>query len=151
MAEVSGVYFGSCGVSGISLCGPGVSTLPLPSEVLGALGATCSPADGVVIGAGVAFDAGVDKITEPPKYCDEKTASTSEVIIKMLAAAVVSFPRKLPGPRGPNTVWLAPPNADPIPAPLPACKRTIRTRATATRIWSTTSGTYNQTGTHYLL
>jgi hypothetical protein len=149
--DVSDVYFGSCGVSGVSLCGAGASTLPLPSEVLDELGAICSPPNGVVTGAGVDFDAGVDKTTEPPKYCEENTASTSEVIIKMPAAAVVSLPRKLPGPRGPNTVWLAPPKALPIPAPLPACKRTIRTSAIATTTWMTTSGTYSQTGTHYLL
>ena len=91
--------------------------------------------------------AGAVRITEPPRYCEEKMASTSEVIIKMPAAAVVSLPRKLPGPRGPNTVWLAPPNAAPIPAPLPACNRTIRTKAIATTTWMTTSGTYSQPGT----
>jgi len=142
----SGAYFCSCGVSGPSLWGAGVSPVPLPSEALGALGIVCSPPDGVVAGADVGFGAGVVKITEPPKYCEEKTASTSEVIIKMPAAAVVSLPRKLPGPRGPNTVWLAPPNAAPMPAPFPACKRTIRTKATATITWITTSGTYSQTG-----
>ena len=86
-------------------------------------------------------------MTEPPTYCEEKMANTNEVTIKMPAAAVVSLLRKLPGPRGPNTVWLAPPNAAPMPAPLPACNRTIRIRATATITWTTTSGTYNQTGT----
>jgi hypothetical protein len=86
-------------------------------------------------------------MTDPPPYCEEKIASTNEVIIKIPAAAVVSLPRKLPGPRGPNTVWLAPPNAAPMPAPLPACNSTTRISAMATKTCITTNGTYSQTGT----
>jgi hypothetical protein len=41
---------------------------------------------------------------EPPRCCVEKIASTSDVTIKMHAAAAVNLPRKLPGPRGPKTV-----------------------------------------------
>lgn len=66
--------------------------------------------------------------------------------MKIAAAAVVNLLRKFPGPRGPNTVWLAPPKAAPIPAPLPACRSTIRMRETATATCTTINGTYNHTG-----
>lgn len=52
--------------------------------------------------------------------CLESKASPSEVNMKMIAAATVTLLRKVPGPRLPNTVWLDPPNAAPISAPLPA-------------------------------
>jgi hypothetical protein len=47
---------------------------------------------------------GVVKITEPSRRAEEKTARINDVTMKIPAAAVVSLPRKLPGPRGPNTV-----------------------------------------------
>jgi hypothetical protein len=50
----------------------------------------------------------------------ERTARPSEVNIKMIAAATVTLLRNVPGPRLPNTVWLDPPKAAPISAPLPA-------------------------------
>ena len=48
------------------------------------------------------------------------------------AAPAVSFPRKLVGPRAPKRVWLDPPKAAPMPAPLPAWRSTMRIKATAT-------------------
>jgi hypothetical protein len=68
------------------------------------LGAGCSLPDDVVFGVVAGFGAGALMMTEPPTYCEEKIANTNEVTIKMPAAAVVSLLRKLPGPRGPNTV-----------------------------------------------
>jgi len=53
--------------------------------------------------------------------------------MKRMAAAAVSFARKGAAPVLPNTVWLEPPKAAPIPAPLPCCKSTIKIRARQTR------------------
>jgi len=74
------------------------------SDAPGTFGAVCSPPDGVVVGAAAGLVRARLMITEPPMYCEEKIASTSGGHHKMPAAAVVSLLRKLPGPRGPNTV-----------------------------------------------
>jgi len=55
--------------------------------------------------------------------------SNRQVIIKITAAAVVILVRKEDAPAPPKTVWLEPPNAAPMSAPLPFCKRTIRISA----------------------
>jgi hypothetical protein len=47
-----------------------------------------------------------------------KIASTSEVTMNKIAAAVVSLLRKVAAPLLPKRVWLEPPNAAPISAPL---------------------------------
>src|SRR5207244_4878455 len=47
--------------------------------------------------------------------------------MKTIAAPVVSRVRKLPAPLLPKIVVLAPPKTAPMSAPLPACKRTVRT------------------------
>ena len=59
-------------------------------------------------------------------------ASPSDVNMNIMAAAVVSFAKKLCAPLGPNTVCDAPPNAAPMSAPLPFCKRTIVIRMAET-------------------
>jgi hypothetical protein len=61
-------------------------------------------------------------------------ASRRHVIIKITAAAVVSLDKNEPAPAPPNTVWLEPPKAAPMSAPLPFCKRTIMIRARHTTI-----------------
>jgi len=43
-----------------------------------------------------------------------------EVSMKMIATAAVNFPRKVPAPLEPKTVWLEPPKAAPMFAPFPA-------------------------------
>jgi hypothetical protein len=48
--------------------------------------------------------------------------------MKMMATAVVIFPRKVPGPLLPKTVWLDPPKTAPMFAPFPACRSTTRIR-----------------------
>jgi hypothetical protein len=63
--------------------------------------------------------AGLSLITEEA-FRDEAKASSSDVIIKMIAATVVSFVRNPIAPELPKIVWLAPPKAAPISAPLPA-------------------------------
>ena len=55
--------------------------------------------------------------------------------MKMIATAAVIFPRKVPAPLEPKTVWLDPPKAAPMLAPLPACSKTIRTRVIQAKTW----------------
>src|SRR5438105_10772390 len=63
-------------------------------------------------------------------------ARLREVTIKIVAATAVSLLRKVPAPREPKTVWLEPPKAAPISAPLPDCNRMTPTMIKATRIWA---------------
>jgi hypothetical protein len=46
--------------------------------------------------------------------------------MKIIATVAVNFPKKVPAPEEPKTVWLEPPNAAPILAPLPACNSTTK-------------------------
>lgn len=55
-----------------------------------------------------------------------------EVHIKRMATMAVSLARNGAAPVEPKTVWLEPPNAAPMPAPLPCCKSTMETRASET-------------------
>lgn len=57
--------------------------------------------------------------------------------MKMTAAAVVSWCKKLAGPRLPKTVWLEPPKAAPMLAPLPVWSRMMAIRARETITWRT--------------
>jgi hypothetical protein len=52
-----------------------------------------------------------------PLFID-KTANESEVSIKTMAATVVSLFIKVAAPLLPKSVWVEPPNAAPISAPL---------------------------------
>jgi hypothetical protein len=61
-------------------------------------------------------------------------AKRRHVIMKIMAAAVVIFVKKEDAPAPPKTVWLEPPKAAPISAPLPFCKRTISISAMHTTI-----------------
>ena len=71
-----------------------------------------------VAGAGASVCLGITE--EPPTPLLPKKAIVKDVIINMIAAIVVSLPKKLPGPLLPNMVWLeAPPKDAPISAPLP--------------------------------
>lgn len=55
--------------------------------------------------------------------------------MKMMATAAVIFPKKVPAPLEPKTVWLDPPKAAPMLAPLPACSKTIRIRVIQAKTW----------------
>src|SRR6188472_2595408 len=57
--------------------------------------------------------------------------------MKTMAAPVVRRVRKLPAPLLPKIVLLAPPKTAPMSAPLPACRRTTRTRITHAITWTT--------------
>jgi len=59
-------------------------------------------------------------------FLDAVYVKVIDVSIKIMATAAVIFPRKVPAPLEPKTVWLDPPKAAPIFAPLPACSKTIR-------------------------
>jgi hypothetical protein len=58
-----------------------------------------------------------------------------EVVMNRIAATVVILVKKPAAPGLPKMVWLAPPKAAPIEAPFPACRSTMRIRATHTKIW----------------
>jgi hypothetical protein len=65
-----------------------------------------------------------------------RRAKPREVNIKITAAATVILLRKEVAPVLPKTVWLEPPKAAPMLAPLPFCNSTIITRAIQTTTWS---------------
>ena len=52
-----------------------------------------------------------------------KIARVKEVNINTKAVMTVNLLKKFAGPRLPNTVWLDPPKAAPISAPLPDCSK----------------------------
>jgi len=59
-------------------------------------------------------------------FLDAVYVKVIDVSIKIMATAAVIFPRKVPAPLEPKTVWLDPPKAAPIFAPLPAWSKTIK-------------------------
>jgi hypothetical protein len=65
-------------------------------------------------------------------FLTDVIARKKDVIMKIMAAVVVSFARKLWAPLGPNTVFDAPPKAAPMSAPLPFCSSTIPIRMAET-------------------
>jgi hypothetical protein len=68
-------------------------------------------------------------ITEFISFLDERVANAREVHMNITAATVVNLLKILPAPALPNIAWLpCPPKAEPIAAPLPVCKRTIKTK-----------------------
>ena len=53
-------------------------------------------------------------------------ARANEVMAKRVATAPVIFPRMVGVPIEPNTAWVpAPPKAEPMSAPFPACRSTM--------------------------
>jgi hypothetical protein len=63
-------------------------------------------------------------------------AKTREVVIKMMAATVVTLPMRVAGPRAPKTDELVPPKAAPSPEPLPVCRRTLIIKTKAMKMCS---------------
>jgi hypothetical protein len=96
-----------------------------PGAVAGAAGAFAAAAAGDVAGLGatgaacLAAGAGALSI-KPDGLLDAVYVNVMEVSMKMIATAAVNFPRKVPAPPEPKTVWLEPPKAAPMFAPLPA-------------------------------
>ena len=101
-------------------------------------GATgCTPGTAGTTGLAVVEIGGISGvlgITEELTFLLPKNAREKDVNINIIAAIVVSFPRKLPGPLLPNMVWDdAAPKDAPISAPLPDCSNTTPTRNILTK------------------
>ena len=73
-------------------------------------------------------------ITEDDAPLPNKKARLREVNMKIIAAATVILCRKGVAPALPKTVWLEPPKAAPILAPLPFWSNTIMIKAIQTTI-----------------
>ena len=108
-----------------------------PAGGAGAAGFSAGAAGGA--GAGVVFCSTGGLVLNPcmteTSCCRDRKVRPREVSIKMTAAAAVSLARKGAAPVLPKTVWLEPPKAAPIPAPLPCCKSTMEIRARHTSTW----------------
>ncbi len=95
-------------------------------------GACCVGGTSGAEGAVCVWAGGMFSMTE--LFFDVVKARPSDVNMNTIAAPVVNFARKLWAPRGPKTVCDAPPNAAPMSAPLPFCKRTIPIKMAETMI-----------------
>ena len=83
-------------------------------------------AEGGATGAGICCWTGSGfTLSMMELFLTDVTARKNDVIMKTTAAVVVNFARKLCAPRGPKTVFEAPPKAAPMSAPLPFCRRTM--------------------------
>src|SRR5262249_28358464 len=81
---------------------------------------------GGAAGAGALAGGGAASRTTELARSPPRMASVNDVIVKTIAMPVVILPRSVGVPIDPNTAWLpAPPNADPMSAPLPDCKSTM--------------------------
>src|SRR5204863_3999365 len=88
-------------------------------------------------GAGALGAGGASRTTEPLRSPPMR-ARLNDVSVKMIAIAVVIFPRTVGVPIEPKTAWVpAPPNAEPMSAPLPACSSTMPMIAKDARMWTT--------------
>jgi hypothetical protein len=106
----------------------------LPAGAAGAAGAV---GVGVLLVAGAAgadcrVGAVEDSTTEDLERGPEIKAKIREVSMKTTATPVVIFPKKVVAPELPKIVWLDPPNAAPMLAPLPVWSKTIRISPTQT-------------------
>jgi hypothetical protein len=73
-------------------------------------------------------------MTELPLWT-AKYASHRDVSMNTTATAVVIFPSRVPGPELPKSVWLEPPKAAPMLAPLPRWSSTMMIRKIQTMTW----------------
>lgn len=89
----------------------------VPGAVAGAAGG----AEGFGARGTACFVTGTDEPSiKPEVLLDAEYVNVMDVSMKMIATAAVNFPRKVPAPLEPKTVWLEPPKAAPMFAPLPA-------------------------------
>jgi hypothetical protein len=94
----------------------------------------------------VAGTAGVDwrtgaveeSTTEDLERGPEMKAKIREVSMKTTATPVVILPKKVVAPELPKIVWLDPPKAAPMLAPLPVWSKTIRISPMQTITWMIT-------------
>jgi hypothetical protein len=124
-----GRYFYFAGVTGASWGTAGAAGSPAGGEegFEGIRGNTCLD-EGILLP-----ERGRRSSTVLP-FCAAKYERPRDVSMKTMATSVVIFPRKVVGPALPKIVWLDPPNAAPIEAPLPACRRTTTIKITQTTI-----------------
>jgi len=73
-------------------------------------------------------------MTELPLWT-AKYASHKDVSMNTTATPVVIFPSRVPGPELPKSVWLEPPKAAPMLAPLPRWSSTMITNRKQTKMW----------------
>jgi hypothetical protein len=85
--------------------------------------------------------AGEDPTTEDLELGPEMKAKIREVIMKTTATPVVILPKKVVAPELPKIVWLDPPKAAPMLAPLPVWSKTIRISPMQTIMWIITINT----------
>lgn len=113
------------GAAGEAVCvGAGEGELTGPPPVpAGAPGIDCA-GGGIPAGLSIAAGTALSGITVA--LFDEMIASDSEVSINIIADAVVTLDISVAVPRAPKIVWVEPPNAAPISAPLPVCNKTTR-------------------------
>src|SRR5581483_8962129 len=99
-------------------------------------GAAGAAGAGAVAAGGAA--AGSRTTELPPR--PPSSASENDVIVKTMAMAPVILPSTVGVPIEPNTAWLpAPPKAEPMSAPLPACSSTMAMMARHISTWMTVS------------
>src|SRR5437773_3411653 len=107
------------------------------SGYLDAGGVVGAGADGDPGAGGVAgTDTGGASRTTDEDRSPPRIASENEVRVKMIAITPVILPSTVGVPIEPNTAWLpAPPKAEPISAPLPACSSTMAMMAKHISTW----------------
>jgi len=109
--ELIGIVYcllSSAGAAGVSLVSPWPGAAGCSSWI--------GPEDVSAKGFSAVSCTGIDETTE--SLLIEKTARVREVNINAIAAPVVSLLKKVAAPLLPNSVWLEPPKAAPISAPL---------------------------------
>ena len=94
--------------------------------VVGAAGADCR--------AGAVEESTTEDLERGP----EMKAKIREVTMKTTATPVVILPKKVVAPELPKIVWLDPPKAAPMLAPLPVWSKTIRISPMQTITWMIT-------------
>src|SRR5580765_8457319 len=94
--------------------------------VVGTVGSDGADGTGTAGFAGALAGGGTaSRTTELPRS-PPSIASVNDVSVKTMAMPVVILPSKVGVPIEPKTAWLpAPPNAEPMSAPLPDCSRTM--------------------------
>src|SRR5712664_983893 len=101
-------------------------------------------AAGVVpAGAGALDGGGAASRTTELARSPPRMASVNDVTANTMAMPVVIFPSSVGVPMEPNTAWLpAPPNAEPMSAPLPDCNSTMPMMAKDASTWTMVRAMY---------
>ena len=118
--------------SGVGTSADGSACVFFPASA-GSIGVTPSLVAGAVTAGLTPF------ITESPVTLLDRLAKMSEVIMKTIATAAVSLPKKVLPPVEPNSVCEELPKTAPISDPLPVCSSTIMIRAIQMPRCNTTS------------